>query len=137
MSNGFVEEESVEQLRLTLSSLKIQINYAEKSVVLAENVWNFTGNWNWRNPSLSDSLDGLVAKELLEENDASDYSNNIDIRLAENNVTSESLLYRLEREGLFVQCLNGMYGEQRHLSSTDPVKMVWLFGLGLRVRVPI
>ena len=36
--NGFVEQETIEQLQLTLSSLNIQINFAKKSVVLAENV---------------------------------------------------------------------------------------------------
>ena len=40
LSNGFVEEESVEQLRLTLSSLKVQINYTHKTVALVENVLN-------------------------------------------------------------------------------------------------
>ena len=36
-------------------------------------------------------------RERVIESDSSNYANNIDIRLAENNVTSESLLYRLER----------------------------------------
>ena len=143
MSNGFVEEESVEQLRLTLSSLKIQINYAEKSVVLAENVLKLLlGIEIEENPSLSDSLDGLVAKELLEENDASDYSNNIDIRLAENNVTSESLLYRLERAKAlpsFSAFLNGMYMGNSDTFTFTESSQKW-FGssaFGLRVRVPI
>ena len=143
MSNGFVEEESVEQLRLTLSSLKIQINYAEKSVVLAENVLKLLlGIEIEENPSLSDSLDGLVAKELLEENDAADYSNNIDIRLAENNVTSESLLYRLERAKAlpsFSAFLNGMYMGNSDTFTFTKSSQKW-FGssaFGLRVRVPI
>ena len=143
MSNGFVEEESVEQLRLTLSSLKIQINYAEKSLVLAENVLKLLlGIEIEENPSLSDSLDGLVAKELLEENDASDYSNNIDIRLAENNVTSESLLYRLERAKAlpsFSAFLNGMYMGNSDTFTFTESSQKW-FGssaFGLRVRVPI
>ena len=143
LSNGFVEEESVEQLRLTLSSLKIQINYAEKSVVLAENVLKLLlGIEIEENPSLSDSLDGLVAKELLEENDAADYSNNIDIRLAENNVTSESLLYRLERAKAlpsFSAFLNGMYMGNSDTFTFTKSSQKW-FGssaFGLRVRVPI
>ena len=143
MKNGFVEEESVEQLRLTLSSLKIQINYAEKSVILAENVLKLLlGIEIEENPSLSDSLDSLVAKELLEENDASDYSNNIDIRLAENNVTSESLLYRLERAKAlpsFSAFLNGMYMGNSDTFTFTESSQKW-FGssaFGLRVRVPI
>ena len=93
-------------------------------------------------PDLSDSLDGLVAKELLEENDASDYSNNIDIRLAENNVTSESLLYRLERAKAlpsFSAFLNGMYMGNSDTFTFTESSQKW-FGssaFGLRVRVPI
>ena len=39
LNNGFVEEESIEQLRLT-SSLKICVNYTNKTVALVENVLN-------------------------------------------------------------------------------------------------
>lgn len=143
MTNGFVEEESVEQLRLTRSSLKSQINYAQKSVVLANNVLKLLlGIEISETPELTDTLDSLVARELLEEIDSSDYANNIDIRLAENNVTSESLLYRLERAKAlpsFSAFLNGMYmGNSDTFTFTEP-NQKW-FGssaFGLRVRVPI
>ena len=96
LSNGFVEEESVEQLRLTLSSLKVQINYTHKTVALVENVLNLLlGIDISKKIKLTESLEILVTKEILEDKNTDDYSNNIDIRLAENNVTSESLLYRL------------------------------------------
>ena len=98
LNNGFVEEESVEQLRLTLSSLKIQVNYTNKTVALVENVLNLLlGIDISKKIDLTETLEILATKEILEDKSTDDYSNNIDIRLAENNVTSESLLYRLER----------------------------------------
>lgn len=141
--NGFVEEETVEQLQLTLSSLNIQINYAKKSVVLAENVLMLLlGIEITDSPTLSEDLATLTTRHLLTEDTATDYSNNIDIRLAENNVTSESLLYRLERaKGLpsFSAFLNGMYmGNSNDFTFTEKSQK-W-FGssaFGLRVRVPI
>ena len=143
LSNGFVEEESVEQLRLTLSSLKVQINYTHKTVALVENVLNLLlGIDISKKIKLTESLEILVTKEILEDKNTDDYSNNIDIRLAENNVTSESLLYRLERAKAlpsFSAFLNGMYMGNSDTFTFTQSNQKW-FGssaFGLRVRVPI
>ena len=98
LNNGFVEEESVEQLRLTLSSLKSQVSYTNKTVALVDNVLNLLlGIDISKKIDLTETLEILATKEILEDKSTDDYSNYIDIRLSENNVTSESLLYRLER----------------------------------------
>ena len=143
LSNGFVEEESVEQLRLTLSSLKVQINYTHKTVALVENVLNLLlGIDISKKIKLTETLEILVTKEILEDKNTDDYSNNIDIRLAENNVTSESLLYRLERAKAlpsFSAFLNGMYMGNSDTFTFTQSNQKW-FGssaFGLRVRVPI
>ena len=143
LNNGFVEEESVEQLRLTLSSLKIQINYTHKTVALVENVLNLLlGIDISKKIKLTETLEILVTKEILEDKNTDDYSNNIDIRLAENNVTSESLLYRLERAKAlpsFSAFLNGMYMGNSDTFTFTQSNQKW-FGssaFGLRVRVPI
>jgi outer membrane protein TolC len=141
--NGFVEQETVEQLQLTLSSLNIQINYAKKSLVLAENVLKLLlGIDISESPLLTDDLATLTTYHLLEDNTDGDYSNNIDIRLAENNVTTEGLLYRLERAKAlpsFSAFINGMYmGNSNDFTFTEKSQK-W-FGssaFGLRVRVPI
>ena len=143
LSNGFVEEESVEQLRLTLSNLKIQVNYTHKTVALVENVLNLLlGIDISKKIKLTETLEILVTKEILEDKNTDDYSNNIDLRLAENNVTSESLLYRLERAKAlpsFSAFLNGMYMGNSDTFTFTQSNQKW-FGssaFGLRVRVPI
>ena len=141
--NGFVEEETVEQLQLTLSSLNIQRNYAKKSVVLAENVLMLLlGIEITESPTLSEDLATLTTRHLLTEDTATDYSNNIDIRLAENNVTTEGLLYRLERAKAlpsFSAFINGMYmGNSNDFTFTEKSqKWFGASAFGLRVRVPI
>ena len=143
LNNGFVEEESVEQLRLTLSSLKIQVNYTNKTVALVENVLNLLlGIDISKKIDLTETLEILVTKEILEDKSTDDYSNNIDLRLAENNVTSESLLYRLERAKAlpsFSAFINGMYMGNSDTFTFTQSNQKW-FGssaFGLRVRVPI
>lgn len=143
LNNGFVEEESVEQLRLTLSSLKIQVNYTNKTVALVENVLNLLlGIDISKKIDLTETLEILATKEILEDKSTDDYSNNIDIRLAENNVTSESLLYRLERAKAlpsFSAFINGMYMGNSDTFTFTQSNQKW-FGssaFGLRVRVPI
>lgn len=141
--NGFAEEETVEQLRLTLSNLNAQVRYATASVALAENVLKLLlGQETSVEMTLSNSLAELTALAVFEEDIPQDYSNNIDLRLSENNVTSEKLLYRLERAKnlpSFSAFINGSYmGNSNEFSFFDP-EQKW-FGssaFGLRVRVPI
>ena len=141
--NGFTEEESVEQLRLTLSSLNSQIRYLSKSTDLANNVFKLLlGIELTENPSFSNSLEELATLHLLEEDPTASYENNIDIRLAENEVTTEGFLYRLERaKGLpsFSAFLNGSYmGNNDEFDFTNSSQK-W-FGssaFGFKLKVPI
>lgn len=143
VTNGFAEEESVEQLRLTLSSLTTQIQFSQKASTLAENVFKLLLGIDIVNqPQLTDSLDALTARHLLETTPTDDYNNNIDIRLAEDNVVSEKLLYRLERaKGLpsFSAFLNGNYmGNSNNFTFTQrDQKWFGAAAFGLRIRVPI
>ena len=141
--NGFTEEETVEQLRLTLSSLNSQIRYLSKSTDLANNVFKLLlGIELTENPSFSNSLEELATLHLLEEDPTASYENNIDIRLAENEVTTEGFLYRLERaKGLpsFSAFLNGSYmGNNDEFDFTNSSQK-W-FGssaFGFKLKVPI
>lgn len=141
--NGFTEEETVEQLQLTLASLNTQIQYLEKSFELAQNVMKLLLGIDFLSPlKLTNSLEELAALKQLEPEQQMDLSNNIDIRLAENNLTSEELLYRLEKAKSlpsFSAFINGMYmGNSNSFTFTEPTQK-W-FGssaFGLRVKVPI
>ena len=141
--NGFTEEETVEQLRLTLSSLNSQIRYLSKSTDLANNVFKLLlGIELTENFDFSNSLEELATLHLLEEDLTASYENNIDIRLAENELTSEGFLYRLERaKGLpsFSAFLNGSYmGNNDEFDFTNSSQK-W-FGssaFGFKLRVPI
>ncbi len=141
--NGFTEEETVEQLRLTLSSLNSQIRYLSKSTDLADNVFKLLlGIELTENLDFSNSLEELATLHLLKEDPTASYENNIDIRLAENDVTNEGFLYRLERaKGLpsFSAFLNGSYmGNNDEFDFTNSSQK-W-FGssaFGFKLRVPI
>ena len=141
--NGFAEEETVEQLRLTLSSLNSQIRYARKSVDLAENVFKLLlGIEITEQPQLSNSLEELTALHLLEEKPSSSYDNNIDIRLAENEVTTNGFLYRLERAKAlpsFSAFLNGSYmGNNEEFAFTESTqKWFGAAAFGFRMRIPV
>ena len=141
--NGFTEEETVEQLRLTLSSLNSQIRYARKSADLADNVFKLLlGIEITEQPQLSNSLEELTALHLLEEKPASNYDNNIDIRLAENEVTTNGLLYRLERAKAlpsFSAFLNGSYiGNNQEFAFTESTqKWFGAAAFGFRMRIPV
>ena len=141
--NGFAEEETVEQLRLTLSSLNSQIRYARKSVDLADNVFKLLlGIEITEQPQLSNSLEELTALYLLEEKPASNYDNNIDIRLAENEVTTNGFLYRLERAKAlpsFSAFLNGSYmGNNEEFAFTESTqKWFGAAAFGFRMRIPV
>lgn len=140
--NGFTEEETVEQLSLTLSSLNTQLQYAKKSAELADNILKLLlGMEVSESLSLSNELAQLTTYHLVEDR-FEDYSNNIDIRLAENEVTSESLLYRLERAKSlpsFSAFVNGMYMGNSNSFSFTKSSQKW-FGssaFGLRVKIPV
>lgn len=141
--NGFAEEETVEQLRLTLSNLNAQIRYATSSLELSENVLKLLLGQEVSIPlNLSNSLAELTALSVFKSDIPKDYSNNIDLRLSENNVTSEKLLYRLERAKnlpSFSAFINGNYMGNSNTFTFLDAEQKW-FGssaFGLRVRVPI
>ena len=141
--NGFAEEETVEQLRLTLSSLNSQIRYVRKSVELADNVFKLLLGIEVQDEAhLSNSLEELATLHLLEENPADNYDNNIDIRLAENEVTTEGFLYRLERAKAlpsFSAFLNGSYmGNNDEFGFTNSTqKWFGASAFGFKMRIPI
>jgi len=98
--NGFNEQEDVEQLEITLGTLKNQRNNLEKMKGIAYKMLNLAlGNSINIVLVLTDSLDTLATTNidlgLLSE--TFNFSNHIDFKIAENDRESKRLLMQLER----------------------------------------
>lgn len=98
--NGLAEEESVEQLEITLSNLNSDLNKLERLHDIAYQMFNISvGLGVNTNTTLTDSLETLTAKnislELLEADD--NVENTIDYQIAENEKVSKELLLKLEK----------------------------------------
>jgi outer membrane protein TolC len=97
--NGFAEEEDVEQLKLTLSKVNSQLDYAQNLQKLTRSLLKLTlGYPDDQALILSDQLEALAVTQMNPiQNNTPDLSNNIDLKIAQNNRDSEKLLLRLER----------------------------------------
>ena len=83
-------KKDVEQIKLTISKLRTQFKYAKESYKLSFDILKLLlGVELDQKLSLSDSLEYLTIKNLNYESIDGNYSNNIDIRLAENKVIEE------------------------------------------------
>ena len=142
--NGFDEEQSVEQLRLTLSSVESQLRYAQNMERTTLNMLKLLLGFPIASPLfLSDSLEVLTTPDLFKITDENfKTENNIDIKIAENNLLSESLLYRYERSKSLPRIsafLNGNYTGNSESFTFTNVDQKW-FGaslFGVQLQVPI
>ena len=142
--NGFDEEQSVEQLRLTLSSVESQLRYAKNMERTTLNILKLLLGFPTASPLfLSDSLEVLTTPDLFKITDENfKTENNIDIKIAENNLLSESLLYRYERSKSLPRIsafLNGNYTGNSESFTFTNVDQKW-FGaslFGVQLQVPI
>ena len=142
--NGFDEEQSVEQLRLTLSSVESQLRYAQNMERTTLNMLKLLLGFPTASPLfLSDSLEVLTTPDLFQISDENfKIENNIDIKIAENNLLSESLLYRYERSKSLPRIsafLNGNYTGNSESFTFTNVDQKW-FGaslFGVQLQVPI
>lgn len=119
--NGLAEEESVEQLQITLTSLENYQNNVERLKDLSYKMFNITlGVDLYENTVLTDSLESLtlqnISLELLEANES--IENNIDYQIAKNQEVSKELLLKLEKStflpslSAFVNAGYSGYGEK-------------------------
>ena len=141
--NGFEEEESVEQLRLTLSGVETQLRYAKNLERITLSMLKLLIGFPTQSPLLlSDTLEKMTNESLfnmalLED---IDLSNNLDIKVAENNLLSENLLYKYERSKSLPRLsafLNGNYTGNSESFSFLQSDQKWfgasLFGINLQI----
>ena len=143
--NGFEEEESVEQIRLTLSGVKTQLRYINNVERITLDMLKLLMGFPIKSPLiLSDNLEKLTNDSLFNFKVPQNLSldNNIDIKIAENNLLSETLLYRYERsKGLprLSAFLNGNYTGNSESFTFTQQGQKW-FGaalLGINLQIPV
>jgi len=98
--NGFEEEESVEQLQITLHSVESMLKNTTRLKDLAYQMFNIVLGIEINNPTvLTDKLENLthqnIALNLLDENE--NIESTIDYQIAQNDKTSKELLLKLEK----------------------------------------
>ena len=97
--NGFEEEESVEQLKITLSNVKNNLAKTKRLQKIAYQMLNLTLGIDFNEKiALSDDLETLTDKNIiLTETNEVNVSSTIDYLIAENNKTAQSLLLKLQK----------------------------------------
>ncbi len=98
--NGLEEEESVEQLQITLSGIESSLKNATRLKLIAYQMFNIVIGVDLNtNTTLTDTLENLtlsnISLELL--NAKENIEGNIDYIIAENDKTSKELLVKLEK----------------------------------------
>ena len=145
VANGLAEQENAEQLELTLSRIATQLDYAITLQEITMSMLKWIMGMPEENPiSLEQSLEELVMLKILESGTQSELTieNNLDLKFAENDRTSERLLYRYEKSKALPKLsafISGTYtGNSNEFTFTD-TNQKWfgssLFGINLEVPV--
>jgi outer membrane protein TolC len=98
--NGFIEEENVEQLKITLSSVKSQLSKTKNLKTIAYKMLNITLGMDLNTSIiLTDSLENLAKENIKLEMLSSDLTieNHIDFKIAKNTETANELFIKLEQ----------------------------------------
>ena len=143
--NGFEEQESVEQIQLSLAQTNSQLKYAKNLLKIQQEMLKFVIGYPIETPlKLSDELDDIFNEDLYFESlpNTDNIDNNIDIRIADNNVKSEALKLKLEQSKALPKVnafINQTYtGNSNEFTFTNSDQK-WYGSslLGLNVKIPI
>lgn len=143
--NGLGEEESVEQLQITLSGVKSSLNNTNRLKTLAYQMLNITLGLDVYDPlTLSDSLESLTEQHIslgLLQTEAKP-ENTIDYLIAENDAQSKALLLKLAKSKALPTLnafINGGYSGFSNSFTFADRDQAW-FGsslLGVNLNIPI
>lgn len=96
--NGLIEEENVEQLTITLSTLKNSLNNSKNQRKIALDMLKISLGTELKNKlELTDNLDSITQKSYDLVNPTFNINNNIDFLMGQNNVNKFRLLHKLEK----------------------------------------
>ncbi len=143
--NGFEEEESVEQLQITLHSIESTLKNTSRLKNLAYQMFNITLGLEINNPTvLTDDLESLTNQNivlgLLEADE--NIESTIDYRIAENDRTSKELLLKYQRSKALPSLdafINGGYSAYSDSFTFTKKDQNWfgssLFGVSLNIPI--
>ncbi len=143
--NGFEEEESVEQIQLSLAQTNSRLKYAQNLLKIQQNMLKFVIGYPIESPlKLTDELDNIFNEDLYFKTlpNTDNIDNNIDIRIAGNTLKSEALKLKLEKSKALPKVnafINRTYtGNSNEFTFTDgDQKWYGSSLLGLNVQIPI
>lgn len=144
--NGLAEEEDVEQLQITLSSLEINLKNLETLFNISEGYLKVLLGIDLNEPiELKDNLDDLILKNISLEiiSEVHPVANNIDYKIAANEVVSTGLEYKLEKSESLPKLnafVNSSYlGYTDEFSNYFTREQDWLFTVvgGISLKFPI
>jgi len=143
--NGFTEEESVEQLKITLAELESQIKFAYQFSLLSKDILRISlGYKEGSELNLTSSLNSIIDSQVFDipQINSWDINSNIDIKIANNTVESQRLLYKLEQSKSLPKLstfISGAYTGNSNSFSFNEQNQKWfgsaLFGVSLEVPV--
>ncbi|RYH73473.1 TolC family protein [Flavobacteriaceae bacterium 144Ye] len=143
--NGLEEEESVEQLKITLSSVESNLRNTERLKTLAYQMLNITLGIDLNSQTtLTDNLETLTAQninlDLLQADES--VENTIDYRIAANDKVSKELLLKLEKSKYLPTLnafINGAYTGNSDTFTFTQSDQKWygssLFGVSLNIPI--
>ena len=143
--NGFEEEESVEQIQLSLAQANSRLKYAQNLLKIQQDMLKFVIGYPIESPlKLTDDLDDIFNEDLYFQTlpNTHNIDNNIDIRIADNTLKSEALKLKLEKSRALPKVnafINRTYtGNSNDFTFTDgDQKWYGSSLLGLNIQIPI
>jgi len=145
LENGLAEEQDLQQQQITLSSIGIQLNKAQRIEIIAKKMLNLTLGISIDTPiTLTDHLEDLALSasdmNLINSNFVLD--NHIDYRIADNTVVSNELLVKFEKSKA-LPSLGAFVNYSRYANNDNNIFFknngAWfdssLFGLSLKIPV--
>ena len=143
--NGLTEQENVEQLQITLSNIKNGLRNASRMVGLSKKLLNITLGIDLKKPiTLSETLSDITTSftDLAAISKTTVIENTIDYKIANNQMVSQQLLWKLEKSkalptlSAFINGSYAGYGDTFEFTKKD---QKWLGSslLGIKLNVPI
>ncbi len=145
LENGLAEEQDLQQQQITLSSIDIQLNKAQRLEVISKKMFNLTLGISIDTPvTLTDKLEDLAlsASDMNLINSNFDLNNHIDYRIADNTVVSNELLVKFEKSKA-LPSLGAFVNYSRYANNDNNIFFknngTWfdssLFGLSLKIPI--